>query len=203
MPGIADKPLILASASETRAKMLTRAGVAIDIVPAAVDEEALKDSLLAEAAPPRDIADSLADAKARSVSFIHPDRMVLGADQILVQDGELFSKAANREAATATLRALSGKSHQLVSAAVIYSDGQPVWRGVASAIMSVRELSDDFINQYLEALGGDAFWSIGCYQLESLGAQLFNKIDGDYYTVLGLPLLAVLDFLRRQGMVAT
>lgn len=203
MPNTAAKPLILASASVTRKKILINAGVKVEVVPAAVDEEAVKESLLAEAAPPRDIADSLADAKARSVSFMHPDCLVLGADQILVQGGKLFSKATNREGAVATLRALSGKSHQLISAAVFYSEGQPVWRGVTSATMSVRDLSDGFINQYLEALGDDAFWSVGCYQLEGIGAQLFHKIDGDYYTVLGLPLLAVLDFLRRQGMVAT
>ncbi len=203
MPNIADQPLILASASATRKKMLINAGVKVEVVPAAVDEEAIKESLLAETVQPRDIADSLADAKARSVSLMYPDRLVLGADQILEQDAEIFSKATNRKTAAATLGALSGKSHQLISAAVIYGEGRPVWRGVTSATMSVRDLSDGFINQYLEALGDDAFWSVGCYQLEGLGAQLFDKIDGDYYTVLGLPLLAVLDFLRRQGMVAT
>ena len=202
MPTATSKPLILASASVTRAKMLARAGVSAEAVPAAVDEDGLKESLLAEATPPRGIADSLAEAKACSVSFMHPDRMVLGADQILVQDGVIFSKAANHTEAAATLRALSGRSHQLISAAVIYQDGQSVWRAASSATLSVRDLSEDFIKQYLDTLGGDAFWSVGCYQLEGLGAQLFDKIDGDYYTVLGLPLLAVLDFLRRQDMVA-
>ena len=195
------KPLVLASASMARQRMLSSAGVGVDVVPAAVDEEAIKESLLAEAASPVYIADSLADAKARNVSFMHADRLVLGADQILVQDGQVFSKATTLDQATATLKMLSGKQHQLISAAVIYDAGQPVWRAISSAKLSVRDLSDDFIYQYLTALGDDAFWSVGCYQLEGLGAQLFDKVDGDYFTILGLPLLPVLDFLRQRGMV--
>lgn len=181
--------------------MLTNAGVAVAAVAATVDEEAIKESLLADAVPPRDIADCLAEAKARSVSSVHPDRMVLGADQVLVQEGRVFSKAKTVDQARETLKSLSGKTHQLISAAVIYDGGQPVWRAVSSANLSVRPLSDDFIDNYLAALGEDAFWSVGCYQLEGLGAQLFNKIDGDYFTILGLPLLSVLDFLRGRGMV--
>jgi len=195
------KPLILASASVTRRRMLTNAGIAVDAVVATVDEEAIKDSLLADAVAPRDIADCLAEAKARSVSSMHSDRMVLGADQILVQDGHVFSKAQTVDQARETLECLSGKTHHLVSAAVIYDAGQPVWRAISSASLSVRLLSSEFIDNYLAALGEDALWSVGCYQLEGLGAQLFSKIDGDYFTILGLPLLPVLDFLRRRGKV--
>ena len=181
--------------------MLENAGVSFDAVRALVDEGAIKQSLIAEAVPARDVADRLAEAKARSVSMIHPNRIVLGADQVLVQDKRIFSKASTRDQAKATLKALSGQSHQLISAAVIYDGGQPVWRAATVATLTVRDLSDDFIDQYLTALGDDAFWSVGCYQLEGLGAQIFSKIDGDYFTVLGLPLLPVLDFLRGRGMV--
>lgn len=197
------KALILASGSETRRRMLMKAGLSFDVVRGQVDEKALKESLLAEAAPARDVADSLADAKARSVSMMHSGRVVLGADQILVQDGRIFSKAKTVDQAKATLRALSGKSHQLISAAVIYEDGQPVWRVATTATLTVRNLSEEFIDHYLTALGDDAFWSVGCYQLEGLGAQLFSKIDGDYFTILGLPLLPVLDFLRGRAIVPT
>jgi len=197
------KPLILASASATRRRMLTNAGVELDVVAATVDEEAIKDSLLAGTVAPWDIADCLAEAKARSVSSVHLNRMVLGADQILVQDGRVFSKAQTVDQAQETLECLSGNTHQLISAAVIYDAGQPVWRAISSAELSVRPLSNEFIDNYLTALGEDAFWSVGCYQLEGLGSQLFNKIDGDYFTILGLPLLPVLDFLRGRGMVAT
>lgn len=198
-----DKPLILASASETRKRLLVNAGVNIEVAPSAVDEEALKESLIDCGAPARDIADALAEAKARATSLVHPERLVLGADQILVQDGTFFSKATARESAKKTLLELSGKTHQLVSAVVVYDQGQPVWRYVDTAKMSVRPLSDTFIEDYLTALGGDAFWSVGCYQLEGLGAQLFDKIEGDHFTILGLPLIPVLDFLRRRGIVPT
>lgn len=195
------QPLILASASKTRQRMLESAGVLVDATPANIDEASLKQSLIAEAVPARDIADSLAEAKARSISMMHPDRLVLGADQLLVQDGQFFSKAQTFDEAKTTLKALSGKTHQLISAAVIYENQTPVWRAVSSASLSVRSLSDNYINYYLTELGEDAFWSVGCYQLEGLGAQLFSKIDGDYFTVLGLPLLPVLDFLRGRGIV--
>jgi len=195
--------LILASGSETRRRMLVNAGLSFDVIRAQVDEEALKESLLAETAPAKDVADSLADAKARSVTMMHPGRVVLGADQILVQDGRVFSKAKTAEQAKTTLKALSGQAHRLISAAVIYEGDQPVWRAATTATLTMRNLSDEFIDYYLTALGDDAFWSVGCYQLEGLGAQLFSKIDGDYFTILGLPLLPVLDFLRGRAIVPT
>ncbi len=181
--------------------MLEQAGVAVDVFPATLDEAAVKASLIETGAPARDIADALADAKARSVSYQHPDRLILAADQILVQDDVVFSKAETKEAARRTLQQLSGNQHQLVSAAVIYDGNSPVWRHVSAAKLQVRELSDNFIDGYLDQLGDDAFWSVGCYQLEGLGAQLFEQIDGDFFTILGLPLVPVLDFLRRRGML--
>lgn len=194
-------PLILASASKTRADMLQKAGVSFDIEKALIDESPLKAALMAEEAPARDIADALADAKARSVSFLNPDALVIGADQVLALGGSFFSKAKNREDAEKTLTALSAQTHDLYSAAVVYLGGQPLWRTVAKVSLSMRPLSADFIATYLDELGDDAFWSVGCYQIEGLGAQLFTRIKGDYFTVLGLPLLPLLDFLRGYGLL--
>lgn len=196
-----NETLILASGSQTRRQMLEKAGVAVDVFPATIDEPALKASLIETGAPVRDIADALADAKARSVSHQHPDKLILAADQILVQDDIIYSKAKTKEAARCTLQKLSGNQHQLVSAAVVYDGSSPVWRHVSIAKLQVRNLSDTFIDWYLEKLGDDAFWSVGCYQLEGLGAQLFEQVEGDFFTVLGLPLVPVLDFLRRRGML--
>ncbi len=195
--------LVLASQSKTRQSMLSNAGIQFDVQVAPVDETEIKASLIAEGGPARDIADALADAKARSVSLMRPDALVLGADQILVQNGEIFSKAQDRDEAEAKLAKLSGNSHQLISAAVIYQQGQPVWRAIDAATLHVRDLSTDFIKEYLDALGDDAFWSVGCYQLEGRGIQLFDKVEGSHFTILGLPLIAVIDFLRRRGMLRT
>ncbi|MFC4346658.1 Maf family protein [Kordiimonas lipolytica] len=193
--------LVLASGSQTRADMLKNAGVAFDVDPARVDEDAVKSALIADGAPPRDIADALADLKAMNVAMRRPNDMVLGADQILVCEGTVFSKATTRDDAAETLKALSGKTHQLLSAAVIYEEGQPVWRYVDTVKLTVRPLSDDFIETYLDSIGDAAFWSVGAYQIEGLGAQLFTRVEGDHFTVLGLPLLAFLDFLRLRGMM--
>ncbi|WP_262692408.1 Maf family protein [Kordiimonas aestuarii] len=193
--------LVLASGSKTRADMLTAAGVMFGVAKPMVDEAAIKTSLLSDGAPARDIADALADMKARSVSMMTPDKLVLGADQVIFKDGTLFSKAQTRSAATATLKALSGGTHELVSAAVVYEDGQAVWRAAQSVKLTMRPLSDDYISHYLDVIGEAAFWSAGAYQLEGVGAQLFTHVEGDFFTVLGLPLLPVLDFLRRREVV--
>lgn len=193
--------LILASGSKTRADILSSAGVPFSAVRPAVDEDAIKQALLADGAPARDIADALADVKARNVSYAHMGELVLGSDQVIWKDGNLYSKATSREDAIATLKGLSGGTHELISAAVIYEDGQPIWRAAQSVKLSMRPLSDDYIGWYLDQIGDAAFWSAGAYQLEGLGAQLFTRVDGDYFTVLGLPLLPVLDFLRRREVL--
>lgn len=193
--------LILASGSKTRAEMLKNAGVNFTVQTPTVDEASLKEALVVDGTAPRHIADALAEMKARIVSYQKPDALVLGADQILEKDGKVFSKASNRQEAEATLKALSGGVHKLISAVVICQNGQAIWRSVDQVKMDVRPLSDAFIKQYLDTLGDDAFWSVGCYQFEGIGAQLFNHMDGDYFTVLGMPLLPVLDFLRRYNLL--
>lgn len=193
--------LVLASASPARAAMLRNAGVEIEVAPARVDEEAVRDSLLAEGAPPRDIADKLAELKAFRAAARHPGRLVLGADQVLVAGERLHAKPRDRAEARAQLRALSGQSHNLLSAAVIVDSGAAVWRHVGTARLTMRPFTDAFLEDYLDRVGDLAFASVGCYQLEGLGAQLFSRVDGDFFTVLGLPLLELLGYLRVREVL--
>jgi septum formation protein len=193
--------LILASASRSRARMLEAAGVPFEIVPAHVDEESVKQSLLAENAPARDVADALAELKALRISTKHPNALVLGADQVLVFGSELISKCESLDEAAALLRRLRGKSHELISAAVLAKDGAPIWRHVAKATLWMRNFSDEFLKDYLAGEGDGLLAGVGCYRLEGRGAQLFEKIDGDYFTILGLPLVPLLTALREQGIL--
>lgn len=195
-------PILLASGSAVRAKLLKDAGVPFDVVPARVDEDAVKHALLAEHATPREIADHLAELKALRVSASHPDTLVVGADQVLVFEGKLVSKSADLDEARALLRRLSGHTHDLVSAVVCAKNGAAVWRHSAQARLQMRPLSEPFLERYLAAEGSAALDSVGCYHLERHGVQLFSAISGDYFAILGLPLLPLLAALREFGALA-
>lgn len=194
-------PLILASRSEARAELLRAAGVSVEVLPAAVDEAAIKAGLLEEGAPPRDIADTLAEFKARRVAARAGGLRVLGADQVLICEGRLFDKPASIEAAREHLAHLRGRTHELLSAAVIYEDGAPAWRHIGKATLRMRPFSDAFLDDYIAGQGEALLSTVGAYRLEAEGAQLFSHVQGDYFTILGLPLLEVLGFLRTRGML--
>ena len=190
--------LILASKSAARRAVLDGAGVRYEARVAGVDEDAVKTSLLAEGAGPREIADALAELKAIRVSSGRPD-FVIGSDQTLDLDGQLYDKAESVEAARERLKLLRGRTHKLHSAVVVAKEGSPIWREIVTASLTMRDFSDAFLEDYLAHEGEHALGSVGCYRLEGPGAQLFSKIEGDYFAILGLPLMGLLDLLRRHG----
>ncbi len=194
--------LLLASKSETRRRMLEAAGVAFELVSTELDEQEAKSGLIAAGFAPRDLAEMLAEMKARSVTA-PADALVLGADQVLeTADGEMLSKPDSREDAASQLRALGGRIHYLHSAAVIMERGERVWSCTDTAALSMRPLSDAFICDYLDHEYEAVRWNVGGYRVEGLGVQLFDDIRGSHFTILGLPLLPLLAFLRERGMLA-
>jgi septum formation protein len=194
---LASEPLVLASRSAARRALLEAAGVPIELHPADLDERGLEAGAVSEA--PIAIAALLARAKASVVARLHPGRLVLGADQTLALGAERFAKPVDRTAARAQLRALSGRTHELHSAIAFVQDAAVVFEYVDTARLTMRSLSDRFLDLYLDAVGNAAAASVGAYQIEGPGIQLFEQVEGDYFTILGLPLLAALDFLRRRG----
>jgi len=194
--------VILASASATRRRLLEDAGVTLSVVPARLDEDEIKASMLADGASGAAIAEALAELKARHVSRRHPGALVIGADQVLEHDGGIFSKPVDRAAARAQLAALRGASHRLVDCVCVLRDGRRLWHCADAARLDMRDFSDDFLDAYLDAIGDQALEGPGAYRLEGLGVQLFARIAGDYFTILGLPLLPLLDYLRVQGVLA-
>lgn len=195
------QPLILASGSETRRQMLLAAGVDVVAEKPLVDEAGIKQSLIDQGAKASDLAMALAEVKALSVSRLKPEALVIGGDQILELNGKFLSKAKTHHEATQTLTRLSGQKHRLISAAVIASGGQVIWRAYDKSTLTVRPLSAEFIEGYLQQLGDAAYNSVGCYHIEGLGSQLFERIDGDSYTILGLPLLQMMKYLRDSGIL--
>lgn len=203
MPPPLSPPLVLASGSATRAHLLSAAGVAISVEVPRLDEAAIRSSLVAGGATPRDIADALAEAKARKVAARHPPAMVLGSDQVLALDAEVFGKAHSPEELGDQLRRLQGRTHQLFSAAVIHEGGRPVWRHVSVARLTVRPLSDAFITAYVARNWEDVRNSVGGYRIEAEGVQLMEQVEGDHFTILGLPLIPLLNYLVVRGVLLT
>jgi septum formation protein len=193
------RTLILASASRSRQAMLRASGVDFVVQAASIDERALAKELLSQGKDAGAIARALAEQKAIAISRQNPGDMVLGGDSVLALEGELINKSPDLAALRAELRRLSGKTHFLISAAALARDGQVIWHHVASARMTMRTLSDAFLDDYLAREGEAVLGSVGGYHFEGLGAQLFESAEGDYFSILGLPLLPVLKELRTQG----
>ncbi len=195
--------VVLASASRARAAMLQAAGVAIEIVPARVDEDEVKLSLRAEDAPPHAIAETLAELKAVKVSRQDSEALVIGADQVLAMDDRTFDKPPDLARARTQLQELRGREHSLVASVVLAKNGSRIWHHNQTARLSMRPFSDAFLDDYLATVGARACASVGGYELEGLGAQLFDRVEGDYFTVLGLPLLPLLTMLRTHGAISS
>lgn len=193
--------IILASESQIRKKLLLQAEVNFQPIAAKIDEDTIKESLKDEGAKPKDISDALAEYKAIRVANNFPTDIIIGCDQILVCGNEIISKARTLNDAKETLKLLRGKSHQLLSSAVIYDNNKPVWRTTSRAQLFMRDFTDEYLEYYIQTSGIDILSSVGCYLLENNGVNLFNRIQGDYFTVLGFPLLEVLDFLRKRELI--
>lgn len=193
--------VLLASESRTRVALLRQAGISCTVERPGIDEDEIKRALRRERATAVEAAETLAELKAVKVSRRHAGALVIGADQILECEGEWLGKPADLDRARAQLSALRGKSHELATAVVVARDGARIWHHVALARLHMRAFSDAFLDLYLASVGRAACDSVGAYQLEGLGVQLFSRVEGDYFAILGLPLLPLLDFLRNHGVV--
>ncbi len=195
-------PLILASTSKIRARILEGAGLAFIVEPPGLDESVMRQAVSGEKAfGPHDVAEVLARAKAEAVSELARKAYVIGADQVLASGDRILTKPDNMEEARRQLLDLSGKTHALHSSVAVATNGETIWATTETATLTMRKLSPEFIGRYLAAVGEDVLSSVGAYQIESIGIQLFEKIDGDYFAVLGLPLIPLLDTLRRESVI--
>ncbi|QUS36432.1 septum formation protein Maf [Falsirhodobacter algicola] len=195
------KRLILATSSEARRQMMAKSGLDAEAIPARIDEAAIRASLEHEQAKPRDIADTLAEMKARKIAERHPESLVIGSDQVLVMDGQVLGKPEDSAAARDQLCRLRGRAHDLVSAVVVYEDARPVWRHVATARMVMRPFSDAWLDGYLARNGAGLLDTVGGYKLEEEGVRLFTEIRGDWFTIMGLPLLPLLNWMTNRGFL--
>jgi septum formation protein len=193
--------IVLASSSSIRSQLLNNAGVVHEVLSPLIDEDLVKIAMLAEESQHRDIANTLADMKARKVNIQRPKSFVLGCDQVLSFEGSLHSKPENKQNLERQLREMSGKTHKLFSAAVIYKDLQPIWRHVGVVKLSMGALSNSFIKKYVENNWDTVKFCVGGYEIEHKGAQLFEKIEGDFFCILGMPLLEVMSFLKLRGIL--
>lgn len=194
--------IVLASGSLIRQTLLRNAGIDFSVQSVRIDEATIRDAMQSDGASPRDIADALAEHKARRGSQKHPDALVIGCDQVLDFGGTILSKPETREQARAQLTQLNGQKHQLLSAAVIYQNGQPLWRHVGVVRLSMRQSSDAYLDAYTDRNWPGLGETVGGYKLEEEGIRLFHRIEGDYFNVLGLPLLELLGFLTVRGTIA-
>ena len=195
--------LVLASSSRSRKTMLTAAGVSFIADPASVDEGAVKKTLSAKQANATTVAETLAMMKADEVSHRHPEALVIGSDQMLACGGRWFDKPVDRATAKAQLLDLRGRKHELIAAVTVVRGNRPLWRHLDRASLVMRAFSEAFVDEYLDRVGDDALLSVGAYQVEGQGIQLFEAIEGDVFTIMGMPLLPLLGFLRSQGVVRT
>ena len=197
------RPLLLASASTIRLQLLRNAGIEATAQPARIDEDSIRLALQAEAAKPRDIADALAEMKARKLADKHTSALVLGCDQILAFQGQVYGKPETPTEARAQLGAFRGQTHQLISALVLYDEGKPIWRHISEASLTMRPVSDAYLDDYISRNWPALQHSVGGYKLEEEGVRLFSQINGDYFTILGLPLLPLIGYLGTRGFIAT
>ncbi len=193
------RQIVLASGSAIRGQMLSNAGIAFEAIVPRVDEEMIKIALQAEKATPRDIADALAETKARKIGGKHPDKLVIGCDQVLDFDGQILSKPQTPDEAKEQLKVLRGKRHSLLSAVVVYHELEPLWRHVGQVRLYMRDISDSYLNEYVERNWPSLQSSVGGYKLEEEGVRLFSRIEGDYFTILGLPLIEMINYLTASG----
>lgn len=195
------QPLILASASPIRLALLRNAGLQVTAQPARIDEDAVRASLEAEQATPRDVADTLAELKARKLADKYPEALVLGCDQVLAYKHHVWAKPESRDQARSQLQTLRGETHQLLSALVLYHRAEPIWRHLGQARLTMSNFSDSYLDAYLDRNWPHVGLSVGAYQLEGEGIRLFSSVEGDYFTILGLPLLPLLSYLSLRGFI--